>query len=59
MKKILVVLPALCLAFAGFAQDVSSKIDTLITTYSKLNKFNGAALVARNGVAMAVAYLAL
>ena len=50
MKKKLIALPALCLAFAGFAQDETSKPDTLITAYSKLNKFNGAALVARNGV---------
>ena len=43
-------LPALCLAFAGFAQDETSKLDTLITAYSKLNKFNGSALVAKNGM---------
>jgi len=33
----------------GFAQDISSKIDTLISTWSKLNKFNGSVLVAKNG----------
>lgn len=50
MKKIFTLLPALCLVFAGFTQDISSKIDTLISTYSKLNKFNGSALVAKNGI---------
>jgi CubicO group peptidase (beta-lactamase class C family) len=33
----------------GFAQDISSKLDTLISTWSKLNKFNGSVLVAKNG----------
>jgi len=49
MKTILTLLSALCLALAGLAQD-SDKIDTLITAYAKLNRFNGSALVARNGV---------
>ncbi len=52
MKKILSALPVLCLAFAGFAQGENNKLDTLITAYSKLNKFNGAVLVARNGVVL-------
>ena len=49
MKRILILVPALCLVFAVFAQDAGNKIDELISTYSKLNKFNGSALVAKNG----------
>lgn len=49
MKRILILVPALCLVFAVFAQDAGNKIDELISTYSKLNKFNGSALVTKNG----------
>jgi len=49
MKRILILVPALCLVFAVFAQDAGNKIDELISTYSKLNKFNGSALVVKNG----------
>ncbi len=33
----------------GFGQQAGSKIDTLINAYAKLYKFNGSALVAKNG----------
>ena len=49
MKRILLLVLVLSLVFAGIAQDASGKIDSLINAYTKLNKFNGAALVARNG----------
>lgn len=52
MKRILILLPVLCMALAVLAQDEASKIDTLISTYSNLNKFNGAVLVARNGMVL-------
>ncbi|CAN5694162.1 hypothetical protein BH10BAC2_BH10BAC2_04660 [soil metagenome] len=40
---------ALCIVLAGFAQNTGSKIDSLISAYAKLNKFNGTALVAKGG----------
>lgn len=49
MRRTFLIFPLLCLLHSVFAQDISSKIDTLITAYAKLEKFNGAALVAKNG----------
>lgn len=49
MKKLFTLLFALCIFIAGCTQDTGGKIDTLISAYSKLNKFNGTALVAKNG----------
>ena len=49
MKKIFILALLTCIVFFGQAQQTSSKIDTLISGYSKLNRFNGAALVAKNG----------
>jgi CubicO group peptidase (beta-lactamase class C family) len=49
MKKIFFLVAAVCLVYAGCAQDTQRKLDTLISTYAKMNRFNGSALVAKNG----------
>ena len=49
MKKLFILLVAICIMIAGFTQNAGSRIDTLISAYSKLNKFNGTVLVAKNG----------
>ncbi len=49
MKRIIILASALCIVFAGFAQDAGSKIDSLVSAYAKLHKFNGSALVAKDG----------
>ena len=48
MKKIFLLLSLLCIGYFSFAQ--GDKLDTLMSAYAKLHKFNGAALVAKNGV---------
>ena len=48
MKKILILVAALCITHLTFAQ--ADKLDALINAYAKMYKFNGAALVAKNGV---------
>jgi len=52
MKRIIILASALCIALAGFAQNTGSRIDSLISAYAKLNKFNGAALVAKGGTTL-------
>src|SRR6188768_1977411 len=49
MKKIFLFLSLLWIGYFSFAQQ-GDKLDTLISAYTKLHKFNGAALVAKNGV---------
>src|SRR4051812_32280329 len=49
MKKILLPLSILILAINSSAQDVTAQLDSLLSTYARLYKFNGAALVAKNG----------
>jgi CubicO group peptidase (beta-lactamase class C family) len=49
MKKILIIVVALCIVHLNFAQE-TDKLDALINAYAKMYKFNGAALVAKNGV---------
>src|SRR6187402_904526 len=48
MKKIFLLLSLLWIGYFSFAQ--GDKLDTLMSAYAKLHKFNGAALVAKNGV---------
>ena len=50
MKKTSIALIILCISCRGFNQDLTPRIDTLLKAYSKLHKFNGTALVARNGI---------
>jgi len=49
MKKIFLFLSLLWIGYFSFAQQ-GDKLDTLMSAYAKLHKFNGAALVAKNGV---------
>src|SRR5678810_1419597 len=49
MKKILILFAALCIVYLSFAQE-TDKLDALINAYAKMYKFNGSALVAKNGV---------
>ena len=50
MKKIFVLVAVLFVVHFSFAQ--VDKLDALIDTYAKLYKFNGSALVAKNGVVL-------
>lgn len=50
MKKIISLVLVLTIVQLSFTQDVSSKIDGLLTAYNKQNRFNGSALVAKQGV---------
>ncbi len=49
MKKMSILVIVLCMMQTTFAQESASKIDILINAYAKLYKFNGSALVAKNG----------
>ncbi len=49
MKKIFILAAVLGIAHLSFAQQEVNKLDTLISAYAKLYKFNGSALVAKNG----------
>lgn len=49
MRKISILAIALCIVYAGAAQNTGNKIDSLINIYTKLYRFNGSALVAKNG----------
>ena len=49
MKKIYFLFIALFVVYISFAQNTGSNLDTLISTYAKLYKFNGAAFVAKGG----------
>lgn len=48
MKKIFLLISALIIVYLSFAQQ-QAKLDELMNTYAKLYKFNGSALVAKNG----------
>ena len=47
MKKLFILGTALCLMLPVLAQDSAVKIDSLISAYTRLHKFNGTALVAK------------
>lgn len=49
MQKIFSLALMLSIMLSGLAQDAGIRIDTLISTYAKLYRFNGSALVAKNG----------
>jgi len=49
MKKILFVFLLAAVATAGIAQDLQSKLDSIMNTYNRLSKFNGNVLVAKDG----------
>ncbi len=50
MKKLAVLIAALCVVLVSFSQDMSAKLDTILSTYSHLHKFNGSVLVAKKGI---------
>src|SRR5688572_32085344 len=47
MKRIFLLVAVLCIVHFSYAQ--GDKLDALIDAYAKLYKFNGSALVAKNG----------
>lgn len=49
MKKILILIVVVFVQQCCFAQNDAARIDTLLDAYTKLSKFNGSALVAKNG----------
>lgn len=49
MKKIFVLSTLLFCVLFAFSQDASQKINELLSAYSKVNRFNGSALVAKDG----------
>ncbi|MBC7511198.1 MAG: serine hydrolase [Ferruginibacter sp.] len=49
MKKLVVVIVTVCTVIMGTAQDMKAQLDTILDTYTKLHKFNGSVLVAKNG----------
>ena len=49
MKKLLLAATALLLVVTSFCQDIASQLDALVTAYTNNHKFNGSALVAKNG----------
>src|SRR6187397_28117 len=51
MKKIFFLLSLLWIGYFSFAQQ-GDKLDTLMSAYAKLHKFNGSVLVAKNGVVL-------
>ena len=52
MKKLVVFIVSLYIGCYGHAQQVITKIDSILTTYQSLYKFNGAVLVAKNGTVL-------
>ena len=50
MKKLAVLIAALCVVLVSFSQDMSAKLDTILRTNSHLHKFNGSVLVAKKGI---------
>lgn len=49
MKKLVILITSFCIVLAGFSQDITAKLDTLVSTYAGLHKFNGSVLVAKKG----------
>jgi CubicO group peptidase (beta-lactamase class C family) len=49
MKKIIVFVALLCIVQYSNSQEEAAKINTIVSTYQGLHKFNGAVLVARGG----------
>ncbi len=49
MKKVTIFFIALCIVLVSVGQDMTAKLDTLLSTYARQNKFNGSVLVAKIG----------
>ncbi len=52
MKKSFIFIVAVFIMQQAFSQQLTAKLDTLISAYAKLYKFNGSALVAKNGMVL-------
>jgi CubicO group peptidase (beta-lactamase class C family) len=52
MKKILLSIVILLIFNCSFAQNDAARIDTLLNAYQQLGRFNGSALVAKNGTVL-------
>ena len=50
MKKLAVLIAALCVIVVSFSQNMSAKLDTILSTYAHLHKFNGSVLVAKKSI---------
>ena len=50
MKKLAVLIAALCVVVVSFSQNMSAKLDTILSTYAHLHKFNGSVLVAKKSI---------
>jgi CubicO group peptidase (beta-lactamase class C family) len=49
MKKVVIMLLALGLARASFAQNMTQKLDSVMEAYQRVHHFNGSVLVSKNG----------
>src|SRR4051794_2993537 len=49
MKRILLLIPVLCLVLCSCAQNTEGKIDSLVSAYANMHEFNGSVLVAKGG----------
>ena len=52
MKKVLISIAVLIIFHNCFAQDDAARLDTLLNAYQQLGRFNGSALVAKNGTVL-------
>ena len=50
MKKLAVLIAALCVVVVSFSQNMSAKLDTILSTNAHLHKFNGSVLVAKKSI---------
>ena len=49
MKKSALLIAALCIVLISSSQNIPGELDTILTAYARLYKFNGSALIAKNG----------
>lgn len=49
MRKLILIISVCVACSPAFTQSVSTKVDELLSAYSKANKFNGTALIAQKG----------
>ena len=50
MKKLAVLIAALCVVVVSFSQNISAKLDTILSTYAHQHKFNGSVMVAKKSI---------
>jgi len=49
MKKFAILITVLCIGLISCSQNVTGDLDTIMSSYAKLYKFNGSVLIAKNG----------